>query len=164
MSDVYGYDLHDTARLMAVLNMAMADGFVVGWYQKRYFGFWRPITAIRAADRDANTATAADPVVVVAADAAAARLPIHPQSARQRRGRGPAPVHPAVMRSSSVWAPPAPARADTQRCWSSFSQAEQENARSRVVIGFHFTFACEAGMQVGREVGRFTIERALQPV
>jgi hypothetical protein len=25
----YGYDLHDTARLQALLNMAMAEGFIV---------------------------------------------------------------------------------------------------------------------------------------
>ena len=29
----YGYDLHRTARLQALLNMAMADGFFVGWFQ-----------------------------------------------------------------------------------------------------------------------------------
>ena len=37
----YRYDLHRTARLQALLNMAMADGFIVGWYQKRHFAFWR---------------------------------------------------------------------------------------------------------------------------
>jgi hypothetical protein len=57
----YGYDLHDTARLQALLNMAMADGFVVGWYQKRHFAFWRPVTAIRNADTDGNPSTQPDP-------------------------------------------------------------------------------------------------------
>ena len=57
----YRYDLHRTARLQALLNMAMADGFVVGWYQKRHFAFWRPVTAIRKADTDGNPRTAPDP-------------------------------------------------------------------------------------------------------
>ena len=54
--------LHRTARLQALLNMAMADGFVTGWYQKRHFGFWRPVTAIRKADTDANPRTSPDPI------------------------------------------------------------------------------------------------------
>ena len=41
--------------------MAMVDGFVVGWYQKRHFAFWRPVTAIRKGDTDANARTAPDP-------------------------------------------------------------------------------------------------------
>lgn len=55
-----GYDLHETARLQALLNMAMADGFIVGWFQKRHFAFWRPVTAIREADTDGNPSTTAD--------------------------------------------------------------------------------------------------------
>ena len=57
----YGYDLHRTARLQALLNMAMADGFIVGWFQKRHFAFWRPVTAIRKGDTDGNRATKPDP-------------------------------------------------------------------------------------------------------
>ena len=57
----FRYDLHRTARLQALLNMAMADGFVIGWYQKRHFASWRPVTAIRKGDTDANPRTAPDP-------------------------------------------------------------------------------------------------------
>ena len=40
--------------------MAMVDGFIVGWYQKRLFAFWRPVTAIRKADTDGNPSTQPD--------------------------------------------------------------------------------------------------------
>ena len=90
----YRYDLHRTARLQALLNMAMADGFIVGWYQKRHFAFWRPVTAIRKADTDGNPSDRARSVLDVAApDAAAARLPVDAQPPRRRRRGGPAPVH-----------------------------------------------------------------------
>ena len=56
-----GYDLHQTARLYALVNMVVADGLVSGWYWKRQYAFWRPITAIREADLDGNPATGADP-------------------------------------------------------------------------------------------------------
>jgi membrane-associated phospholipid phosphatase len=56
---------HDTvvqdARLFALLNVAMADAGIVAWSCKYQFNFWRPVTAIRAADQDGNPATDADP-------------------------------------------------------------------------------------------------------
>jgi hypothetical protein len=89
----YGYDLHDTARLQALLNMAMADGFIVGWYQKRLFAFWRPVTAIRKADTDGNPSTQRCDVATRAPDAGAPRLPVDPQRARRRGHGDPAAVH-----------------------------------------------------------------------
>jgi hypothetical protein len=38
----------------------MADGFIAGWNAKFYFNFWRPVTAIRAADTDGNDNTVSD--------------------------------------------------------------------------------------------------------
>jgi hypothetical protein len=52
----------------------------------------------------------------------------------------------------------------TQRCWRSFTRAEFENAESRVLVGFHFRSAIEAGVAVGREVGQFAIRHALRPL
>ncbi|HUE85713.1 MAG TPA: hypothetical protein VMO26_06510 [Vicinamibacterales bacterium] len=45
-----GTSLHETARLFALLNMAMADGYIAGFYWKRTHALWRPITAIRKGD------------------------------------------------------------------------------------------------------------------
>jgi hypothetical protein len=56
-----GYDLHQTARLYSLVNMVVADGLVAGWYWKRQYAFWRPISAIQEADSDGNPSTAADP-------------------------------------------------------------------------------------------------------
>lgn len=54
------YDLHETARLPALVNMPMCDGFISGWYWKRVHAFWRPVTAIREADTDGNPDTIQD--------------------------------------------------------------------------------------------------------
>src|SRR5437667_88940 len=49
-----------SARLFALLNLALADG-VIAFYDAKYtYNFWRPVTAIRAADIDGSSATAAD--------------------------------------------------------------------------------------------------------
>jgi hypothetical protein len=52
--------------------------------------------------------------------------------------------------------------AGTQRCWTSFTRAALENAESRVMVGFHFRFATEAGMEVGRKIGAFAIGHSLR--
>ena len=54
-------DLWDSARLLALMNMAMADGFIAGFKIRYVYDAWRPITAIREGDADGNDATAGDP-------------------------------------------------------------------------------------------------------
>ena len=38
----------------------MADAGISAWYNKRYWGFWRPITAIHEGDNDGNARTEGD--------------------------------------------------------------------------------------------------------
>jgi hypothetical protein len=52
----------------------------------------------------------------------------------------------------------------SERCWDSFTQAERENAESRVLVGFHFRFAIDTGLKVGRDVGKFATRHALRPL
>src|SRR5260370_32659007 len=50
-----------SARLFALLNLTFADA-VIAFYDAKYtYNFWRPVTAVRAADTDDNPETAADP-------------------------------------------------------------------------------------------------------
>ncbi len=57
----------DTNRLLAVLNIAMADTAFTIWSAKRYYGLvptevtWRPVSSIPLADTDGNADTIADP-------------------------------------------------------------------------------------------------------
>ena len=58
-----------TARLLALLNVAMADAGIGIWESKYFYDFWRPVTGIREADAgtgptgagDGNPATLGDP-------------------------------------------------------------------------------------------------------
>ena len=51
----------DSARMLALTNLAGADGSIGCWNDKYHWRFWRPITAIREAASDGNPATKADP-------------------------------------------------------------------------------------------------------
>ena len=54
-------DLVDAARLLAMGNVITTDAGIGCYDSKFYYQFWRPITAIRNADRDGNPDTTADP-------------------------------------------------------------------------------------------------------
>src|SRR5262249_28945002 len=53
--------LADNARLYAQMTVASADAFIAMFDTKYEYNFWRPVTAIRAADTDGNSATIQDP-------------------------------------------------------------------------------------------------------
>ena len=55
-----GLDPWSAARAFALVNFAMADGFIAGFEAKYRFRFWRPETAIREAATDGNPLTEAD--------------------------------------------------------------------------------------------------------
>lgn len=48
------------------------------------------------------------------------------------------------------------------RSFTSFSQAADENADSRVMGGIHFRFACDAGQALGQKVGQWTVDHHLR--
>ncbi|MGZ4415908.1 MAG: vanadium-dependent haloperoxidase, partial [Gaiellaceae bacterium] len=54
-------DLVDTVRLLAMDDMVGADAGIACMDSKYHYLFWRPVTAIRNADKDGNSATTANP-------------------------------------------------------------------------------------------------------
>jgi hypothetical protein len=51
----------ENARVLALLDLAMADAGIACWEAKYHYVSWRPITAIPLADTDGNPATSTDP-------------------------------------------------------------------------------------------------------
>ncbi len=68
IADQMGSDVAEQARLLALINVAMADAGIAIWESKYHYKFWRPVTGIREADAgtgptgrgDRNTATQGD--------------------------------------------------------------------------------------------------------
>jgi len=50
-----------TARLFALLSVAIHDGLLTSFTSKYDYGLWRPVTAIQRADEDGNVFTDPDP-------------------------------------------------------------------------------------------------------
>ena len=57
VATAHGFDLVDTVRLLAMGTMISSDAGITCMDSKYHYLLWRPVTAIRDADKDGNAAT-----------------------------------------------------------------------------------------------------------
>jgi hypothetical protein len=148
-----GLDMWENARLLALVNAVIADGFIAGADTRYLYNFWRPVTAVRAGDADGNAATAADPAWETFLNTPP--LPDYP-STHSIAGGAAATVLARFFGRDQVdfTMTSGPPFAGITRSFRSFSQAAQENADSRVYAGIHFRSACQDGAKLGKQIGR----------
>jgi hypothetical protein len=166
-----GLDLWEQARLFGLLNMALADGYVGSFETKYLYNYWRPVTAIQLADTDGNPDTHADPTWTPLVPTPP--VPDH-DSAHSVEGGAAAQVFRRFFgtdeisfETCSLTLPAGSTCSDVSsvtRSFTSFSQAAEENAFSRVLVGFHFRNACEQGVEHGRKIGDRAVDLFLRPV
>jgi len=166
-----GTDLWESARLFGLLNLAMADGYIGTFDTKYHYRFWRPVTAIRLAAIDGNPATIADPTWTPLV-----QTPPIPDydSGHATEGGAAAEVLRQFFETDelsfsacSFTLPAGQTCSDaspTLRHFTSFSQAADENAVSRIYVGFHFRDAVETGTRHGEKIGRRAVNHFLRPV
>jgi membrane-associated phospholipid phosphatase len=157
-----GDSLVQNARLFALLNLAQADATFAVWDTKYTYNFWRPVTAIRAADTDGNPDTAADP-----AWTSFLITPAHPSynSAHTGYSAAAAAVLAACFGTDAI---PFSLSSDSlpgaTRSYTGFSAAAQECADSRVYAGIHWRFDVTTALTLGNEVGDYVTAHFLLPV
>jgi hypothetical protein len=138
--------LAEAARLFALLNVAIFDDYVAVWDSKFEYDHWRPYTAIREAARPDSSWQPLRPTppfpeyVSAHAGACAASFAI------LERVLGDQPF---TMETTT-----APAGMPTRR-FASFRDAAAECADSRVRLGWHFRYAADAGLELGRAVAEY---------
>ena len=171
VADAEGLDPWESARLFGLLNLAMVDGYIGSFEAKYHYRFWRPVTAIRLADIDGNPATTADPTWTPLLE-----NPPIPEydSGHAVEGGAAAEVLRRFFRtdgmSFSACSYTLPAgqtcgdASPTLRHFTSFSQAADENAVSRIYVGFHFRDAVETGTRHGERIANLAVDQFLQPV
>jgi hypothetical protein len=144
----------ESARLLALVNLAMADGFIAGFEAKYHYNYWRPATAIREAGDAGWLSYLVTPPV-----------PDYP-STHTVLGAAAAAVLARFFETDFVtfaFESGAPYPGLTRRFWS-FSDAARENGASRVFAGIHFRTAVRAGHEQGDAVGAWVYDTALRPV
>ena len=150
------------ARMFALVSMSFYDGYLAGWDSKYHWDTWRPWTAIRAGDTDGNRGTVKDATWQSYLETP----PVQDYpSTHSVLGAGAAEVLERSFGTDhvpfSMGSLTAPA-ADPVRSFTTFTQAADENADSRVRAGIHFRFATEQGKALGREVGSYLVEHQLR--
>ena len=77
------FDVWENARLFALVNLAMADGYIAGFEDKYYYNYWRPVTVI---------GTWRQRMAELSSDPACAGLSFEPYGGRGCCGYGDGPV------------------------------------------------------------------------
>jgi PAP2 superfamily len=147
-----------TARLFAMVDLAAVDTMIACYKEKKFWSFWRPVTAISLADTDGNPATAADP----------AWTPLRITHPSTEYPSGHACFTSATVAalqkffgrdglSFSAYS----ADSGTTRHYDSLSQAMAELVEARIWAGLHFRTAAEDGRTLGAAVARDVLSHEL---
>ena len=164
LADARDLDLPETARLFALLDIGLHDALQTSFGTKFHYGLWRPVTAIREAADDGNPATEADPNWTTLHP----NTPAYPTYSGNAAtiGAVSAKVLAGVFGSDAVpftidWTPYG--FAGVTRSYDGFWAAADEQARSRVYGGIHFSFDSAAGQQIGANVAGYVMGNFLLP-
>jgi PAP2 superfamily len=149
------------ARLFALLNISLADS-VIAFYDAKYtYNFWRPVTAIRAADPNINPDTLPEVNWLPEGGKNTAPDPSYPGAHATISAAG-AEVLVSFFKADhfdlNVTSEVLPG---VERSFTSFSDAFEEASLSRVLAGQHFSFDEHAGGRLGRRVADFVVDNFL---
>jgi hypothetical protein len=156
--------ISDSNRLLAALNIAMADTAFTIWSAKRLYGSvptevtWRPVTSIPLADTDGNPNTAPDPDWLPLINS-----PSHPEypaghpsqngaaatillSHFQRRGQ--------TFTLTTIGQP--------SRRYTSIAQARSDGNNARVWGGMHYPSTVEISDTVGEAIANYINQNSMQ--
>ncbi|MFO0847193.1 MAG: vanadium-dependent haloperoxidase [Gemmataceae bacterium] len=174
-------DALELARLLALVNVAMADAGIAAWEAKYYYLYPRPVTAIRATPGVGNAFWT--PLGAPVSNAKAGRLNFSPPFPAYPSGhavfggalfevlRGYWPdkamqgftfVSDEYNGRNSDPGAPAP-RPCVPRKFADFDAPEKENAQSRIYLGIHWQFDADEGIKQGNKVGKFVFGNAFTP-
>jgi hypothetical protein len=148
------FDLWENARLFALVNLSMADGFIGGFESKYHYNYWRPVTAIRERSNGDWLSYLWTPPV-----------PDYP-STHTVLGAAAATAMSRFFSTDLVcfaMTSGAPYPGINRKFWS-FSEAARENGASRILAGIHFRTAVNEGYMQGARIGEWVFEHAVRPV
>jgi hypothetical protein len=180
----------ELARVMALVNVAVADAAIAVWDTKYVYKVWRPVHGIREASPgasptglgDGNPATVGDPGWTPLGSPASNLIgpnftPPFPSYTSGHAGLGSAAFQ--VLRHLYGDATPFTFVSDEYngitrdnhgyvrprlaRSFATLSQAEEENGVSRIYLGVHWRFDKDQGNVTGRAVGDIVTARGLTP-
>ncbi len=150
-----------SARVLALLNLAIADAAIACWEAKYSFVFWRPVTAIPLADTDGNPATEADPSWTPLF-----ATPAHPEypSGHSTLSSAGAAVLARLFGAHERITVGSDLIPGLTRTFHGFERALDDVKDARIFAGIHFRSACDDGQAIGKAVAREVLEQVARPL
>jgi hypothetical protein len=152
-------------RLLALLNIAMAETAFTIWSAKRFYGSlptavtWRPVTAIPLADTDGNPDTAPDadwlPLV---------NTPSHPEYPAGHPGQNGAAATVLLTYFRDPQTFTLTTTGQPNRTYTSIAQAREDGNNARVWGGMHYPSTVAASDRVGKAIARYVHRNSMQPL
>jgi hypothetical protein len=192
IADQAPLQIAELARLMALINIAMADAGTAIWESKYHYAFWRPVTGIRESDPGTGPTGAGDGNSATVGIANFTPLGAPASNLHGPNFTPPFPAYPSghagfggvlfetLRRFMGTDAIPFTFVSDEfngttlgndgfprprkSRSFASLSQAEEENGQSRVYLGIHWAFDKTEGIAMGRRIAEYVFNNALVPV
>jgi PAP2 superfamily len=164
----------ELARLLALINVAMADAGIASWESKYFYQVARPITGIREADSQTGGDAGFTPLGAPASNLSGPNFtppfPAYPsghavfggalfQILRNfyRTDRIPftfvSDEYNGVTKGNDGITRPF-----VERNFTTLSMAEEENARSRIYLGIHWSFDAVEGVKQGNQVADYVFK------
>ena len=164
IAEAQNLNIGDSARLFALVNLAMADAIVTAWDSKVAHVFWRPLTAIRSGNDDTNPDTVGDsewqPLINNP------NYPDHTSGANNNSGAATRMLELffGTNEMSFIVKTTNAAAIQQTRTYSRFSDAAQDVVDARIYEGIHFRFADEDARKQGRHVAQWVFDHFLKPL
>jgi hypothetical protein len=155
--------LADSARLFALVNVAIADSIIGCWDAKVHYNYWRPVTAIREGDNDGNHRTAGDPSWTPLINTPP--YPDYTSGANNLTG--------AFTRALQLFfgtdrmefdiRTDVPLATTKSRHYERFSAVADEVVEARILLGIHFRTADVVARRTGEKAAQWAYTHAFRP-
>jgi hypothetical protein len=152
----------ESARLFALLNLALADSGISCWETKYYYNTWRPVTALHEIKADDNAHAKADPNFIPTME-----TPPFPSyiSGHSTFSGAAAEIMAKFFGTDDIeFTLTSDGLPGAARSYKSFSQACHEVMMSRVWGGIHTVSDNTVAQKVGQQIADWVLEHALQPL
>ena len=143
-------NLLKTARLLALVNISLADAIIAVFDAKNAYNFWRPVTAIDLTDPSWL------PLMVTP------YFQEYP-SAHSGVSSAAATVLASYFGQDTVFTVTSAGLPGVEKTFTSFDEALADVANARVWAGFHFRSSCDVAVALGRQVAGYVESHLMLP-
>jgi hypothetical protein len=161
LASVRSDEITRTARMLAILNMSLADGHITVFETKYHYRGWRPETAIHRADDDGSRKTVADPdwrpYIVTPC------FPGYPSAHAIGGGAGRTILRRAYGRKHHDITLADDAIRDVVLRYTDLADITDDVTTARIYGGIHFRVDQDVGDRMGAEIARYNDEHRLLP-